>query len=125
MTSRDPKHLSEDVRKIWEKSLAEYVDTYPEDAAPFLTCTHRCNEDQEKLYAKGRTTPGPKVTNARAGQSRHNTNPSTAFDIAFLKSKRVLDWDIKLFNKFAVIAKKNGLRWGGDWKFVDRPHFEK
>ena len=44
-----------------------------------ITSTLRDNECQAKLYAKGRTTPGPKVTNAKPGQSFHNYG--VAFDV--------------------------------------------
>jgi peptidoglycan LD-endopeptidase CwlK len=37
-----------------------------------ITCTLRPNEEQDALYAQGRTTPGHIVTNAKAGQSAHN-----------------------------------------------------
>jgi peptidoglycan LD-endopeptidase CwlK len=37
-----------------------------------VTCTWRSPEEQEALYAQGRTRPGKIVTNARAGQSAHN-----------------------------------------------------
>ncbi|GAG18820.1 unnamed protein product, partial [marine sediment metagenome] len=37
-----------------------------------ITDTLRTNARQAELYAKGRETKGPKVTNARPGQSFHN-----------------------------------------------------
>ena len=37
-----------------------------------ITCTWRSGAEQDALYAQGRSRPGPKVTNARAGQSAHN-----------------------------------------------------
>mgnify|MGYP006053741235 CR=1 FL=1 len=48
-------------------------------------CTLRTNEEQDALYALGRTKPGSVVTNARAGQSSHNpdsSNKAKAFDSA-------------------------------------------
>lgn len=35
-------------------------------------CTLRSMQEQDELYAHGRTAPGAIVTNARAGQSAHN-----------------------------------------------------
>ena len=37
-----------------------------------ITSTYRDNESQGALYAQGRSTPGPRVTNARPGESFHN-----------------------------------------------------
>ncbi len=37
-----------------------------------ITQTLRTFEEQDELYAIGRTKPGKKVTNAKAGQSIHN-----------------------------------------------------
>ena len=58
----------------------------------FLTCTLRSNEEQESLYAIGRTKPGKRVTNAKAGQSAHNYG--LAWDIAILVNGK-LNWDLK------------------------------
>jgi peptidoglycan L-alanyl-D-glutamate endopeptidase CwlK len=92
---------------------------------------HRSHEEQARLYAKGRTTPGPRVTNARPGQSNHNISPSPAVDVAPYIAGTVA-WDrTKEFYYLAGlimgIAKEFGvsLRWGGRWKsIVDLPHFE-
>lgn len=116
------------MQQKWETALAVWKQQYPDDPEPFITCTHRSHEDQDKLYAKGRTAPGPKVTWAKAGQSKHNQKPSPAFDIAFLKkgSKRECDWSLAPFKKFAAIIKPLGVVWGGDWQGSknDSPHFE-
>jgi peptidoglycan LD-endopeptidase CwlK len=125
MASRKKEDLFDDVRIAWEKSEEDWRERYPNRAQPFLTATHRSNEEQAKLYAQGRTAPGKRVTNARPGQSNHNKYPSPAFDIAFKKADGALDWSEKLFSDFAVIAKSNGLAWGGDWRTPDTPHFER
>jgi peptidoglycan LD-endopeptidase CwlK len=126
MASRDKNDLTEDVRVMWEKSEQDWRETYPDRPQPFLTATYRSNAEQAKLYAQGRTTPGKKVTNAKPGQSNHNKFPSPAFDIAFKKADGSVDWSEKLFSDFAVLAKANGLQWGGDWKRTkDTPHFER
>lgn len=92
----------------------------------------RTYAEQNKLYAKGRTTAGPKVTNARGGYSNHNfgiagdmgvfgkkgeyldsANPSLAASI----HKAVSDWAKEHF--------PNEIEWGGDWtSFKDTPHFQ-
>lgn len=44
------------------------------------TCGLRSFVDQDALYAKGRTTPGPVVTNARGGLSFHNYGLASDWD---------------------------------------------
>lgn len=125
MPSRKPEDLTEDVREAWFKSFREWQERWPELPTPFLTCTHRSNTEQAKLYAQGRTSKGKIVTNAKPGASNHNKLPSPAFDIAFKKADGSIDWDEGLFRKFAEIAKANDLAWGGDWRKPDTPHFER
>jgi peptidoglycan L-alanyl-D-glutamate endopeptidase CwlK len=89
----------------------------------------RSYEEQNQLYRQGRWgNPGPRVTNARGGESNHN------FCIA---------WDVGLFDKdgnyltgatareeraymeLAGLVDRSTLDWGGDWSsFVDRPHYQ-
>lgn len=101
--------------------------------------SYRSPEEQNALYAQGRTKPGGKVTNSQAWQSIHQYG--LAFDIVLLLDKdnngtyetaswstiedfdkdKVADW-IEVANYF----KSKGWSWGGDWKsFKDYPHFEK
>ena len=82
----------------------------------------RSYAEQATLYAKGRTTPGPKVTNARPGYSNHNFG--TAWDIGLFKGKRYLT-DSPIYTEIGQAARSLGLTWGGDFKsFKDIPHFE-
>ena len=89
--------------------------------------------EQDALYAKGRTKPGNKVTNAQGKTYSSMHQWGVAFDF-YLKMD--VDGDgvasddsfnnaTKLFNKVGAIGKKLGLEWGGDWKSpVDLPHFQ-
>jgi hypothetical protein len=54
----------------------------------------RTLEEQANLYARGRTVPGDIVTWAAPGESRHNDDPSTAFD--FAPWKCAIDRDIEI-----------------------------
>ena len=84
---------------------------------------HRTNEEQDALFAQGRTAPGRIVTYKRGGESTHNTYPSRAIDLAPYRGGVV--WDDE--GLFAEIAARKGieLQWGGHWpNFKDRPHFE-
>ncbi len=123
-SSRDPNDLHPQLAKRWTLAHAEFNEKHPDLPQVFLTQTYRTPEDQEKLYAQGRTEPGKVVTNARAGRSLHNYYPALAFDIAFKRGAE-LYWDISLFRAFAAIANSHELEWGGNWKgFKDNPHFQ-
>lgn len=88
-----------------------------------FTCTLRSVDEQNKLYARGRTIKGKIVTNARGGDSMHNYG--VAFDICPIINGKAIWNDISLFNKVGKIGEEIGLEWGGSWKsFVDKPHFQ-
>lgn len=82
-----------------------------------ILCGHRSKEDQNKAFEEGKSQ-------LKWPQSRHNTDPSEAVDLA----PYPIDWDDQ--NRFRVLAGylqgvadvlySNGeishrLRWGGDW----------
>lgn len=93
----------------------------------------RSNDEQKKLYAQGRTSPGKKVTNARPGQSIHNYG--LAVDICLIIDEKEASWDTTKdwdgdrqadWMEVVTIFKRHGWHWGGDWRtFKDMPHFEK
>jgi peptidoglycan LD-endopeptidase CwlK len=99
----------------------------------------RTIDEQNALYAQGRTAPGPIVTNAKGGTSYHNYG--LAFDFAIMYDKdgngtfEALSWDInydfdrdgvKDWQEVVTPFKALGYSWGGDWKsFQDNPHIEK
>lgn len=89
-----------------------------------IYCTYRSIEEQDKLYAQGRTEPGPIVTNARGGESAHNFG--LALDgVPTVGGKPAWDAPIdgELWQKYGKCAREAGLEWGGDWpKFKDAPH---
>jgi len=78
--------------------------------------------EQDALYAKGRTIPNTKiVTRAKAGFSNHNFG--IAFDVGIFKGKEYFG-EHPLYNELGTLGKSLGLEWGGDWKFVDEPHYQ-
>jgi len=92
---------------------------------------HRSNARQAELYAAGRTAPGPRVTNARPGQSRHNSFPSQAIDVGPCDRAGAIMWNAKsLFDAWGahveLVASEMGIavRWGGRFSFYDGAHFE-
>ena len=126
MASRSKTELHPKLVDAYNKAAEKWDKLYPTLAKPFLTATFRSCEEQNSLYAAGRWTKGPKVTNCKGGQSAHNFNPSFAFDVAFIGLNKKLDWNKDLFKKFAALVKaEGGVTWGGDFRtFSDMPHFE-
>lgn len=93
----------------------------------------RTIEEQNDLYAQGRTKPGKKVTNAAGGSSYHNYG--LAIDFAFLVNGKEISWDVNKdwdgdktadWLEVVQIFLKGGYEWGGNWKSIkDNPHFQK
>jgi peptidoglycan L-alanyl-D-glutamate endopeptidase CwlK len=82
----------------------------------------RSYEEQAALYAQGRTAPGNKVTNARAGYSNHNFG--IAFDVGVFEGNKYLPESPK-YKAVGALGMDLGLEWGGNWKtIVDQPHFQ-
>lgn len=120
MASRDKKDLRLELVQAYEKAVIKYSELYPNEPQPFITCTYRSGEEQDKLF-----NSKPKVTNAKAGQSPHNYNPSFAFDIAFIGLNKKVVWTAKYFKMFADCIESDVVSWGGSWvSFKDAPHFE-
>lgn len=98
-----------------------------------ITDDFRNAEDQDKLYAKGRTEPGNIVTHARGGESYHNYGLAIDFAISSRDSGKLI-WDMDYdgngnsrsdWKEVVAIAKNLGFEWGGDWeKFRDYPHLQ-
>ena len=90
-----------------------------------VTETVRSIGRQEALYAQGRTTSGPRVTQARGGQSFHNY--ALAFDIVPLEVINRHNWDPEnpVWDTLGEVGRRYGFEWGGDFRsFTDRPHFQ-
>lgn len=83
----------------------------------------RSFEEQDALYAQGRTKPGAIVTNARGGYSFHNYG--VAVDVVFVVNGKP-SWDNSHpWGRLGRIGKLHGFEWGGDWTdFPDRPHLQ-
>lgn len=148
---RDPKTLERIAflhPKLRDEAFAIYDEIVSElngKAICRFTFTFRTFAEQDSLYAQGRTklfdSKGKKlniVTKAKGGQSYHNYG--LAIDIALLVDKdgngtfETASWDTKTdfdgdkkadWQEIVAIFKRYGWEWGGDWKFVDAPHFQK
>lgn len=91
--------------------------------------------EQDALFAQGRTKPGPKVTNARGGQSNHNYG--LAVDMyPFIGGKIFVDVpkgaSVEFRRTFNAVqdaigeeAERLGLFWGARFRgIVDTPHVQ-
>lgn len=109
---------------IAEKALELISRAFSEGIYIIITQGLRTIEEQNALYAQGRTKPGPKVTNAKGGTSYHNFG--LAFDFAILEFSGAINWTVdKRWKRVGVIGESLGLEWGGRWtSFVDIPHFQ-
>lgn len=112
-----------------------------------ITQGYRSTEDQDRIFAKGRTVQsdvpcrhgsdtrkpgtcdehplGATVTKARGGHSWHNWG--LAFDVAVLDDDGQPSWpeDDALWRRIGEIGEDLDLQWGGRFqRFPDRPHFQ-
>ena len=78
-----------------------------------IYCTYRSPEEQNDLYAQGRSRPGKVVTNARGGESYHNW--CLAFDWVPVLGGKPQWSDTDLYRKAGVLAESVGLEWAGRW----------
>ena len=99
----------------------------------------RTIDEQNELYAQGRTKPGNIVTNARGGSSYHNYG--LAFDFCLVydtDGNGIYDetsWDIKKdkdkdgiadWLEVVKVFEAAGYEWGGKWSSIkDYPHLQK
>ncbi|HEX8576991.1 MAG TPA: M15 family metallopeptidase [Flavobacterium sp.] len=93
----------------------------------------RTIEEQNLMYAQGRTLPGKKITNAKGGQSVHNYG--FAVDICLIIDGKTASWDtakdwdndgIADWQEVVKVFARFGWNWGGNWNtFKDMPHFDK
>jgi peptidoglycan L-alanyl-D-glutamate endopeptidase CwlK len=82
----------------------------------------RTYEEQNALFAKGRTAPGPIVTNARGGFSNHNFG--IAFDVGVFRGTAYVP-ESPQYKAVGAIGTDLGLEWGGNWTSIkDEPHFQ-
>lgn len=127
--------IRDEVKKLIEQAEL----TFPPKIAIRIVQGLRTIAEQNALYAKGRSKPGPKVTNAKGGSSYHNYG--LAIDFALLYDRdgngtwETLSWDtVKDFDgdtlpdwkEVVSVFERAGYTWGGRWAtLVDAPHLQK
>jgi peptidoglycan LD-endopeptidase CwlK len=85
----------------------------------------RTVEQQDHLYAQGRTMPGKIVTNARGGHSWHNFG--LAVDCAPENPDSTIDWNAShpAWKTMEATGVGLGLTSGANWiRLADAPHFQ-
>ena len=142
MPSRSISDCHPDLQII-AKEFIRRCDEEIKDAEFRIICTHRSGEEQTADYAKGRTVNsginvsdkrplGATVTNAKAGQSKHNNTEngkpaSRAFDIGvFINGVYDKDGKSTAWGKAGKIGMELNLNWFGakGSKFFELAHFQ-
>ena len=76
----------------------------------------RTIQEQDALYAQGRTEPGNKVTNARGSTYSSQHQWGIAADFYRNDGTGAFNTAGSFFEKVGALARSLGLGWGGDWK---------
>jgi len=118
---RGIEKLHPSVRAKAERLLAICKEA---DLPLLITDTLRTKEEQDKLYAQGRTAPGLIVSWAKGSDYESPHQWGLAFD--FCKNVKGGEWiDSKFFGTIGELGESIGLEWGGRWvKKPDRPHLQ-
>lgn len=94
------------------------------DCSLLITCTLRSIVEQDALYEIGRTKPGKKVTNAKAGDSAHNFGLALDF-VPIVNGKPVWTDSADEWRRAGNLAPVYGLEWAGTWSsFREYPHIQ-
>jgi peptidoglycan L-alanyl-D-glutamate endopeptidase CwlK len=97
-----------------------------------MTQAYRTFQEQNALYAIGRTKKGKRVTNASGGYSYHNY--SLAFDFCLIIDGNKVSWDINEdydkdgtsdWQEVIKVFTDKGYESGGIWTLRDWPHIQK
>ena len=109
-----------------QKSFLEFIlvgQVQLSDVTIRITDHYRTIEEQNELYAQGRTKPGTIVTWVKGGSSYHNYG--LAMDIAFIDRNGKLLYDDKYYNILKSVYPDFNLEWGGEWQETpDKPHYQ-
>ncbi|WP_138754403.1 M15 family metallopeptidase [Paenibacillus sinopodophylli] len=117
---------------VFTKQSELIAETSKAGITILITDGFRSSEEQDAIYAKGRTTEGNIVTQVQGGHSYHNYG--LAIDFALRTKQGEVVWDMKYdgnkngkadWMEVVAIAKRLGFSWGGDWaNFPDYPHLQ-
>lgn len=131
MSSRDLALCVPELQEKWPLIKVDYEAMFPGRIANPI-CTLRTTDEQQKLYARGRTVKGRVVTwvNGVTRIGAHNPIPgqppcSRAIDIGVFVAKKYMTSD-EYYKPFQELAHKYGLKSGYDFPehAIDPPHLE-
>jgi peptidoglycan L-alanyl-D-glutamate endopeptidase CwlK len=124
-----PSRKIDDLVPAMQEKARAFAAEMASAGVPFIfTCTRRTQAEQDELFSRGRTKPGPKVTWTL--KSKHIDG--LAFDICICKAG-IPQWDVKVdvdedgipdYTEAGQIGEAIGLVWGGRWHSPDFPHFQ-
>lgn len=106
------------------KATGWYQDCKDAGLDILVYCTLRSAQEQEDLYAIGRTKPGRKVTYARPGESAHNHGLALDF-VPLVNGKP--DWRAgsDAYIHAVQLAEARGMESASKWKrFKEWPHLQ-
>ena len=121
INSRSVLELRDDARLKaleWQQNCADI------GIKVIFTSTFRDSEYQNYLFDQGRKNNQKIVTNAKAGESKHNHR--IAWDFCIMNGKKC-DWNnLEAFVMAGKVAEKLGLKWAGRWqgKLKEMAHIE-
>lgn len=122
-SQRNIDTLNPKVRPVFTQLLFHLQKHFEQKGiTPRYISGNRTWAEQDALFAKGRTAPGPIVTKARGGFSNHNFG--LAVDVGLFKGKEYIGTSPLYREIGPIVAKFPQLEWGGNWKFVDEPHIQ-
>jgi peptidoglycan L-alanyl-D-glutamate endopeptidase CwlK len=102
-------------RALWHQARAQGIEIE-------IIAGTRSYEQQDLIFAQGRTRAGKIVTRARGGFSNHNFG--IAFDVGVFHDGKYIE-ESPAYKAVGALGKALGLEWGGDWHSIqDEPHFE-
>ena len=117
--SQDSRNKLATCDEILQMIVNEAIKDSPIDFS--ITCGFRGEKEQNEAFSKGNSK-------LKYPNSNHNKKPSKAVDIVpFPRMWDATDKEFKILRKkIKKIASKHGIKikWGGDWKFIDKPHYE-
>ena len=122
-SERNIATLQTDAQQAARRSLNAIRAALPAGMEVRIISGTRTYAEQNELFKKGRFgNPGPKVTNARGGESWHNFG--LAWDIGLFRNGVYLT-DGTPYVPFGPHGTVAGVEWGGNWtSFKDVPHYQ-
>ena len=112
--------VHEDLQKLFNEVIQHFDCT--------ITSGLRTLEEQQALYAQGRTKPGAIVTNVDGELNKSNHQSGNAVDVVPYPEMWSDEDKLREFGGFVlgVAAMLNiEIEWGGRWKqIVDMPHYQ-